>query len=553
MIFALISQLSLYLFVIITILVFQNQNYAIAFAFEQSNFNVSDFNVTNSNVTNSNVTDSDNTSTSFVQPNFILIVADDLGINDLSVYGSRTIYTPNIDKLANSGIRFTQFYTTGPLCTPSRGSMFTGKYPIEVGMYTHLDYPYDDLLRVFYPSSVGHLSLNYTIIPEYLKHSSANYSTAMIGKWHLGHTVLPTDRGFDYFYGLPYSHEEGYPGPFPENLAWPPVPLFFNKTIIKQPFDQNILTNDYTQQALSLLNTWKNTKQPFFLHIAYEQPHIPLFASTNTSLRGLYGDAVQDMDTSIGTIFDKLTELNLDDNTVIIFLSDNGAWINPSAGLPNSPTSPLDGGCNAPFYDGKGSTWEGGVGVPAILWTKQINKSLVKNQGISYGVATVMDILPTILDLANISITDTNIRGHSLVPRLLGNDTSPYTFVYFWRENVLYAIRYLGFKAHYYTRPGFGNDEPTKHDPPLLFNVEWNPSENIELDPKKYANILEIIDKEYKKINREIVKGIPQYGKQSWKVIPCCNNEFNKTQFDELIVDHELDLALWYKLGCVCM
>jgi arylsulfatase A len=481
-------------------------------------------------------------------PNFILIVADDLGYNDLSVYGSRTIYTPNIDKLANEGMRFTQFYTTASLCTPSRGSMFTGKYPIEIGMYTHLKYPYDNFLRVFYPTSVGHLSQNYTIISEYLKNSSAKYFTAMIGKWHLGHTLLPVDRGFDYFYGLPYSHEEGYPGPFPESVLWPPVPLYFNKTIIKQPFNQSSLTDDYTQNALNLLNMWNSTKQPFFLHIAYEQPHIPLFAKTNTSLRGLYGDAVHDMDASIGIIFNRLKELKLDDNTIIVFLSDNGAWVNPSSGFPNSPSKPLDGGCNAPFYDGKGSTWEGGVAIPAFIWGNQITTS------ISYGVATIMDILPTFLELADVRINDTtNIQGHSLVPRFKGNDTSPYTFVYFWRENVLYAIRYMGFKAHFYTRPGFGNDPPIFYDPPLLYNVEWNPSENVLLDPKKYKGIIKIIIEEYKRITHSVVKGIPQYGEQSWKIIPCCNNQFNKTDFDVLLKNHEYSLALWYKLGCVCM
>src|SRR5271165_6249414 len=167
--------------------------------------------------------------------NFILIVTDDVGYNDLTCYGSPTIRTPNIDFLAREGLRFTQFVTTSSLCTPSRGAMMTGRYPIKTGLYTQLQYPYDNGFRVFYPTSVGCLPKNETTIAEYLKNSYYKYATAMIGKHHLGHnqnsTCLPLYRGFDYFYGLPYSHEEGND----EYAIWPPIPLYSSNNIVQQP------------------------------------------------------------------------------------------------------------------------------------------------------------------------------------------------------------------------------------------------------------------------------------------------------------------------------
>jgi arylsulfatase A len=487
-------------------------------------------------------------------PNFILIVADDLGYNDITSYGSPTIMTPNLDMLAREGLKFTQFYTPGPLCTPSRGAMLTGRLPIKSGLYTNFDYPLDNVFRVFYPSSVGCLPLNETTVAEYLRSSPAKYSTAMIGKWHLGHNpeigCLPTFRGFDYFYGLPYSHEEGYPGPFPESLFFPPVPLFNGDQIVEQPVNLTSLTVRYTDRILKLIDQWAATGQPFFLHAAYEQPHIPLFASKNTSRRGLYGDAVEEMDASIGQIINKLRENGLDLNTLVLFASDNGAWINPNNGFPTDPSQPLDGGSNAPFYDGKGSTWEGGIRVPLIAWWPNTIKP-----NVTFEVASMLDILPTFLELAGIpQPSNVTLDGYSLVPMIYGkNYTSPYTFLYFWRENVLYAIRYGPWKAHYYTRSGFGTEPPTKYDPPLLFNVEYDAGERYPFNVSDYPQIYSIINEEYNRVNSTTVKGVQQYDWQNFTIMPCCDGPFNLSDFLRFMKQGNYSLAMWDALGCVCM
>jgi arylsulfatase len=434
--------------------------------------------------------------------------------------------------------------------------MLTGRLPVRSGLYTSLDYPADNGFRVFYPSSVGCMPHTEVMLQEYLKNSTWKYYNAMIGKWHLGHNpkvgCLPTSRGFDFFYGLPYSHEEGYPGPSPEDLIWPPVPLMSGSVVVQQPANYSDLTPRYTQKVLNLLDQFAQTHQPFFMHVAYEEPHVPLFASPaflGTSRRGLYGDAVEEMDDSIGQIINKLRTTDLAKNTLVIFASDNGAWINPGSGIAHGATTPLDGGCNGPFSDGKGSTWEGGMRGPAIFWWPGVIQP-----GSTLEVASIMDIVPTFLDLASIpKPNNTILDGFSLVPMLTGkNGTSPYTFFYYWREHILYAIRYGPWKAHYYTRPGFGNDPPVAHDPPLLVNVEWDPSETHPFNVTDYPDIYATIDQEYQHHVNTTVKGIPQYGPQNWTLVPCCNGAFNSTEFLEYIREHEWSLAIWDELGCVC-
>jgi hypothetical protein len=191
-------------------------------------------------------------------PNILLIVADDMGWNDLSLTGSVTISTPNLDKLARRGSLFTQFTVAAPICTPSRAAMLTGRLPIRTGVYANLEYPLDNLFRVFYPSSVYCLPEKEVTIGDALK-AEGRYSSAMVGKWHLGHNpeynCLPGrgKQGFDFFYGLPYSHEEGYPGPFPEGLIFPPVPLICDDKFVEQPFNMSDLTSRYTELTTELL------------------------------------------------------------------------------------------------------------------------------------------------------------------------------------------------------------------------------------------------------------------------------------------------------------
>jgi len=306
-----------------------------------------------------------------------------------------------------------------------------------------------------------------------------------------------------------------------------------------------------TDMAMILLDRFTRTKENFFMHIAYEEPHVPLFAAPefiNSSRRGPYGDAVQQMDHSIGKILDKLRISGLSTNTLVVFVSDNGGWLNPSSGLPGSPVDPLSGGINAPFQDGKGSTWEGGVRVPAIAWwPTKINAS------VSMAVATMMDFFPTFADLAGIQLNLTIIDGKSLVPLLLNqNTTTPHSAIYYWRESYLMAIRLGSWKAHWITRSGFDTDAPVTHDPPLLFNVEFDPAERVPFNITLYPQLYDDFMTAYKEHLQNIDPGVSQYEELDWSLIPCCHGSFDLNQWEEYIKEHEWSLALWELFGCVC-
>ncbi len=482
--------------------------------------------------------------------NFILIIADDLGYNDLTCYGAPSTNTPNIDMLAREGIRFTQFLTTGSLCTPSRGSILTSRYPIELGLYTSLHYPYDNLFRVFNPSSVGCMLNNYTTVAQYLKESYYKYYTIHIGKHHLGSNTqkkcLPHDTGYDYFFGLPYSHEqdnEAY-------ILFPPMPLYENDVIIEQPVNLSTLTSRYTDKILGYLDIFANTQQPFFITYASEQPHVPLKINNDfsgTSPRGIFGDALNELDDSIGQIISRLRKNKLDQNTLVIFISDNPAWINCTYASGLVSVSQLECGFNYPYNGGKGGTETGSYTIPAIMWMPEYIKPTV-----SFGLRSTLDILPTILQMANISISD-DIQGYSLVPLFDKiNITSPYIFFPYWRDSLLYALRYGPWVAHYITRSDFGNEYPVYHYPPLLFNVELNPSETITYNTSDYQEIFNIIDNEYNTIINETIRGQSQLNLQNFSIMPCCNVVPNETLFWEYLEDHDYDMAVWEYLGCVC-
>ena len=292
---------------------------------------------------------------------------------------------------------------------------------------------------------------------------------------------------------------------------WPGVPLIQNTTIIQQPVDLQTLTPRYTEQAVSFLE--QNVRNPFFLELAYDEAHVPLFASAefrNTSLRGFYGDAMQEMDASIGTVLAKIKDLGLDDNTLVFFTSDNGPWLGQE----------LAGGSAGMFRGGKGETWEGGFREPAIArWPGKIAPGTV-----SMEVASSMDLLPTFFSLANVSVpTDRVIDGHDISDILFGNGKSKTENYFFYRQKTLHAVRHGAFKAHYVTRSGFGADAPVTHDPPLLFNVEQDPGEQYELDASTHADVLAAIAQVVADHKANMVEGAPTLDKQSLSVMPCCN------------------------------
>ena len=285
------------------------------------------------------------------KPNFVIIFCDDMGYGDLSCYGNPTIRTPNIDRMACEGMKLTQFYVGAGVSTPSRAALMTGRLPVRNGLY-------GDRVAVLFPNSKAGLGQDEVTIAKVLQQSG--YATGCVGKWHLGafSPYLPTDHGFDTYFGIPYSNDMSpvqNKGAHARNF--PPTPLIVDRKQIESEPDQGELTRRYTEKAVSFIKD--HSKEPFFLYFAHTFPHIPLYTNARfagTSKRGLYGDVVEEIDWSVGEVLKALRENGLDENTFVIFTSDNGPWL----------TEHENGGSAGPLKDGKGTWWEGGFRVPAI-------------------------------------------------------------------------------------------------------------------------------------------------------------------------------------------
>ena len=424
-------------------------------------------------------------------PNVIIIFTDDLGYGDLSSYGAPNIRTPNLDKMAAEGQKWTNFYAAASVCTPSRAGLVTGRYPVRSGMAS-------DVTGVLFPSSKGGLPEREITIAEQLK--KAGYQTALIGKWHLGHldSYLPTNHGFDYYYGIPYSNDmdrtpqnpqednywEGY-WDFADDhipIDYYNVPLMRNTEIIERPADQNTITRRYTEESLSFIR--EHSDEPFFLILAHSLPHIPLFASdefTGRSDAGLYGDVIEEIDHGVGQIINKLKELEIEEQTLVVFTSDNGPWL----------AFRTHGGSSGLLRAGKGMTWEGGVRVPAVFWWPgTIQPEIVTDIG------STMDIFPTVSDLADVPIPDDRIiDGVNLTPVLMGEGESPRKEMLFYRGATLYAARKGNFKAHFIIEGAWGQfEEKQVLETPLLYDLDKDPSEKYDLADEHPEIIAEIED-----------------------------------------------------------
>jgi arylsulfatase A-like enzyme len=420
------------------------------------------------------------------RPNIIAILADDLGYGDLSCYGHPTIKTPHLDQMAREGMRFTQFYSAAEVCTPSRAALLTGRLPPRSGMCSNKR-------RVLFPDSKGGLLASEVTIAELLQ--AKGYATACIGKWHLGHLppFLPTQHGFDSYFGIPYSNDMDRVPTAPMGRAafldpkieyWN-VPLMRNTEVVERPAKQHTLTRRYTDEAVRFIKEHKD--QPFFLYLPHTMPHVPLFASSEAdgkSARGLYGDVVEELDASVGTILQTLRDENLAERTLVFFTSDNGPWL----------TQGEQGGSAGLLRDGKGSTWEGGMREPALAW----RPGTIPAGTISHELASTLDFLPTFAAQAGAELpTDRTLDGYDITPALAGGN-SPRQEMFYYRGFELMAVRQGAWKAHLQTQTGYGQPKPELHDPPLLFNLLVDPSENFNVaakHPEALAEFQSLLDK----------------------------------------------------------
>jgi len=394
-------------------------------------------------------------------PNIVILFADDLGYGDLGVYGHPTIRTPNLDRMAAEGMKLTQFYSAACVCTPSRSALMTGRLPVRTGLY-------GDKRRVLFPDSPGGIPESETTLAEFLR--EAGYATCCVGKWHLGHLpeYLPTRHGFDEYFGIPYSNDMR------------PSPLLDGETVVEEPAKQSTLTQRYTERALRFIE--KNKDKPFFLYFPHTFPHVPLFASEaflDQSPRGLYGDVVEELDWSVGEILKSLREEGLAENTLVAFTSDNGPWL----------LKRLNGGSAGLLRGGKGSTWEGGMREPALFWWP----GRIPNGTVRTGLSSTLDVLPTCLSAAGLKVPKGLVLdGVNLLPVLEGKNVSPRETFFFYRGSRLMAVRWGPWKAHFVTQDGYGRG-PEEHDPPVLFHLERDPSEQFDV-AKDNPEVLEKID-----------------------------------------------------------
>lgn len=405
-------------------------------------------------------------------PNFVVIFTDDQGYGDLSCFGNPTIRTPNLDRMAYEGQKWTQFYVADPVCTPSRAGLMTGRYPIRNGMSSAARV-------VLFPDSRDGLPQSEVTIAELLKQK--DYATAAVGKWHLGHRpdFLPMKQGFDSYYGIPYSNDMDWTEEQPHYItniddpdyysdtAYFQVPLMENEEIIERPADQHTITRRYTERSVEFIKA--NKDKPFFLYLAHSLPHIPLFVHESfrgNSKRSLYGDVIQEIDWSVGQVLQTLRDLQLDQNTIVVFTSDNGPWL----------AFKTHGGSAGPLRAGKGTTFEGGQRVPTIFWGPgNIVPGVVTEMG------STLDLMHTFAALSGTEIpSDRKMDSYDLSPVLKGEGPSPRKEFHYWTRGLLHAIRAGQWKLHIRQREPINYGKVAEMDHPELYDVESDISEQYD-------------------------------------------------------------------------
>lgn len=419
------------------------------------------------------------------KPNIILVYIDDMGYGDIGITGANSYLTPNFNQMQKEGVFFTQYYSPQAVCTASRAGVLTGAYPNRIGFAGALDHT----------SKMG-LNPDEQTIPELLR--TRGYKTAAYGKWHLGHLpeFLPRKHGFDEFFGIPYSNDMWPNHPTGKNY-YPLLPLIENETTIQTNPDQSQFTTLFTEKSLSFIE--KNKSNPFFIYLAHPMPHVPLFVSEKfkgKSRQGLYGDVMMELDWSIGQIRNKLKELRMEENTLLIVTSDNGPWINYGN----------HAGSTGGLREGKGTSFEGGQKVPCLMtW-----KGVIPAGTICNNLASSIDILPTLAAITGAELSGRKIDGVNIYELMKGDfSQNPRDhFLYYYRKNSLEAIRkgdwklvlphhsrtYEGFKPGLDGMPGQVNENHFIEGG--LYDLRRDPGEryNVRGDyPEIEAELLKIV------------------------------------------------------------
>jgi arylsulfatase A-like enzyme len=412
------------------------------------------------------------------KPNIIVIFADDMGYGDMSNNGHPTIRTPCLDQMATEGQKWTSFYSASPVCTPSRAALLTGRYAVRSGMES----PHKGVL---FPDSTGGLPAAELTIPEMLK--GAGYATAMVGKWHLGHLpeFLPTQHGFDSWYGIPYSNDMdldrarvaalngGSLGEWHTGLHWQDpksdywqVPLIEGENILEHAPDQTMLTQNYTAKAIECIEA--NKEQPFFLYLAHSMPHVPLFRSKefeHISTAGLYGDVIEELDASVGAILKALKDQGIAEKTLVIFTSDNGPWLQFKT----------QGGIAGPLRGGKFDTHEGGMREPGIFWWPgTIQPAII------HGIGSTLDFMATFAALAGLETPQAAGDSYDLSATLLKGEAGAREELFYYKSTRVEALRIGSYKAVFNKAT-----DPANTQVQALYNLDNDPGENYDLRESK--------------------------------------------------------------------
>ncbi|XP_071491696.1 arylsulfatase-like [Diadema antillarum] len=475
------------------------------------------------------------------KPNIVLLIADDMGYGDLTSYGHPSQEPGFIDELAVAGLRFTNGYVGDSVCTPSRSAIMTGRLPIRTGVYGNT--------RVFLPWTKTGLPKSEVTIAEAVK--ASGYTTGMIGKWHLGINEnsstdgahLPYNHGFDFVgHNLPFGNswacdDTGLHMDFPRTDV---CYLYNNATLVSQPFEHRGLTQLFTQDAVGFIEN--NVDNPFFLYMAFAHMHTSLFSSDDfscSSRRGRYGDNLNELHSGVETIVQTLRDNELEDNTIVFFISDHG---------PHREYCEEGGSANV-FQGGKSLSWEGGHRIPYIVyWPGMVTP------GVSHELVTSMDIIVTAADLAGSSLpTDRVYDGKNIKDVILNGATSPHDNFFYYCKDKLMAVRVGKYKAHFRTQAvlsqseygkrcdgGFPIDDyflcnecegdcVTLHDPPLLFDIEKDPDEAYPLGTCGYEDVLDQVKAAIEAHEAVLVKGtsILDIQDKTKSIVPCCNKETN--------------------------